>query len=43
MLMRYALFWGIMQHQMVTFTDVSRQHIGPIFKGQGEDSQEENT
>jgi len=31
---RSALFWDIMQRMVVTLTDVSVQHIGPIFKGQ---------
>jgi hypothetical protein len=32
--MKYAFFWGVTQHRVVIFTDVSGQRIGPIFKGQ---------
>jgi hypothetical protein len=34
MLMRSALFWNITQRRVATFTDVSGQCIGSIFKSQ---------
>jgi hypothetical protein len=32
--LRSAFFWDLMLHRLVVGTDVSGQHIGPIFKGQ---------
>jgi hypothetical protein len=37
--MKSALFWGSTQRRMQSFTDLSVERIGPIFKGQ--DLQEE--
>jgi hypothetical protein len=34
MLMRFVLFWGIAQHQMIILTDVLGQRIGLIFEAQ---------
>jgi len=31
---RTALFWAFAQRAVVILTDVSVQHIGPIFQGQ---------
>jgi len=32
--MKTALFWAITQHVVAVLTEVTGQHIGPIFKGQ---------
>jgi hypothetical protein len=32
--MRSAIFWNITQRQWQSFTDVSEQHISPVFKSQ---------